>query len=666
MEQKSNVQYRAEKEYKNSKEKFYLLLREIISNSIHAVLIRKKKELDSGIAYSPEINLTMTIREKNCTIVLEDNGEGFTDKNTKYFDELDVRNEEKESLNFHPLGQGRLAILYFSDKAQYETVFKNSNGELRKKSFPYPNTEEGLFSVADFIETPTNDVKTYTKLTLEIEKQNSLGRVNTFFKKHSGVSDFKQWLVSTFFPIIVTNEDLTINIELNGESDTVNRKEIVSGTKNISFTMSIDGEENKKNFTLWLIKNNDELRGENPIVCFARDLRAELETGKLRYTLDNKDGYFLYLTSDYFDEHVDTKGEKISIPEDAINAINIKTTELLDDFFKETIQNNQKATCANLKNFKKKYPSLETFVAEQDLLGSKTIMDEEAMVKSAIETKGKYEKSFWSKMTKPYKERNKNEDKPYDESEECQKLLNSSLQIYVKHRESVLERLKEMIEPYDEEGNLKKELESDVQELLLKRGKLIDSSKEINHLHNLWILDDKFTTFSSTFRAKSTKPGQDQSDIYVWADNPQSVKQVLILELKSTTHAHNAGNKEEGMIAQVKRYASDVYNYPKKVLNWDEDMSNVQYLGIILARKEDINKELISPNTSSGYRRIPFLKDSYHNEDQFFPTGNKDEAKPIQIELSSFEDIYKLASSRNEVFFRLLKKEFEVDEVTES
>ena len=41
MEQKSNVQYRAEKEYKNSREKFFLLLREIISNAIHAVLIRK-------------------------------------------------------------------------------------------------------------------------------------------------------------------------------------------------------------------------------------------------------------------------------------------------------------------------------------------------------------------------------------------------------------------------------------------------------------------------------------------------------------------------------------------------------------------------------------------------------------------------------------------------
>ena len=53
MEQKSNVQYRAEKEYKNSREKFFLLLREIISNSIHAVLIRQNKETN----FIPQLDL---------------------------------------------------------------------------------------------------------------------------------------------------------------------------------------------------------------------------------------------------------------------------------------------------------------------------------------------------------------------------------------------------------------------------------------------------------------------------------------------------------------------------------------------------------------------------------------------------------------------------------
>lgn len=94
MEQKSNVQYRAEKEYKNSREKFFLLLREIISNSIHAVLIRQNKETN----FIPQLDLNITFDENQCKIELRDNGEGFTEKNRLYFEELDKKNLERSSL----------------------------------------------------------------------------------------------------------------------------------------------------------------------------------------------------------------------------------------------------------------------------------------------------------------------------------------------------------------------------------------------------------------------------------------------------------------------------------------------------------------------------------------------------------------------------------------
>ena len=45
------------------------------------------------------------------------------------------------------------------------------------------------------------------------------------------------------------------------------------------------------------------------------------------------------------------------------------------------------------------------------------------------------------------------------------------------------------------------------------------------------------------------------------------------------------------MIAQVKRYAHDFYKHPHKTLNWTVNTEQVQYTGIILARKSDIDKE---------------------------------------------------------------------------
>lgn len=658
MEQRSNVQNRAEKEYKNSREKFHLLFREIISNSIQAVLIRKEKEKKALGSYIPEITLNIDYSDKRCTIDLRDNGEGFTEINSQCFDELDKKNSEKERYHFHPLGQGRLAIVFFSDKANYETVYKDVNGVMRKKSFPYPKPDEGLFSLFEFDDGASNAEDTYTDLRIDIDKQNSLSRANTFFKKYSDIGLLKQWMVETFFPAIVANDDLVIKLILNGDVEKITRKSIEAETESLPFDMTFE-EEGKFDFKLWLIKRSTPLKKDNPIVCFARYLIAELENGKLRYTLDSNEGYSLYLTSEYFDEHVDTKGEKIEISISDVIAINEKINVLLDDYFKDIITRNQEESKRNLKNFKKRFPSLDAFIPEKTVEENKGVMDEEDLVKTAIETKGKYEKKFWTQMSKPSSE---DDDVPYEETVECQKLLNSSLHIYVKHRERILERLLEMIKPYGEDGEPKPELESEVQELLFKRGNLFDNSKGINHLHNLWILDDKFTTFSSTLKGKSTKPGEEKSDIYIWSDDPKSVKQVLILELKSTTQAHNAGNAKESMIGQVKRYATDVYNKPQQILNWNEDTSNIQYQAIILARKADIQKEVTSISAGGKFRRIPFLKDSRYKDDVFYPKNSDEIEVPIRIELYSFEDIYKLASSRNDVFFRLLKNEFEVVE----
>ena len=45
MEQRSDVEFRAEKLYKNTREKFGYLIREVVSNSIHAVLIKNPREV---------------------------------------------------------------------------------------------------------------------------------------------------------------------------------------------------------------------------------------------------------------------------------------------------------------------------------------------------------------------------------------------------------------------------------------------------------------------------------------------------------------------------------------------------------------------------------------------------------------------------------------------
>ena len=498
---------------------------------------------------------------------------------------------------------------------------------------------------------------TYTKLTILINKQLALGRAKTFFKNYPNSELFKQWFIETFFPFIISDEALVINISLNGDCFTIKKDSIEAETQKESFELTLS-DDNKYSFILWLIKNNKPMHGDNPIICFARNLRASLSNGHLSYSIDNSEGYTLYLTSIFFDEYVDTKGERIDVSCYDIICIQNKINEILDNKFKKVIEQNRKETQRNLKNFKSRYPSLDLFVNEGRIAEEKNVVKESDIVKSAINEKGRIEKAFWTQIDK---DEEQDEDNSFSDSEDCQKLLNSSLQVYVKHRESVLRRLKTLINKYEEEGDNKPELEATIHELFLKRGATLNNSSDINHLHNLWILDDRFTIFSNNFKAKSTKSGQAQSDIYIWADAPEKTKQILILELKSTTKAHNAGNIHEGMVAQVKRYANDFYNNPTKVLNWDVNVDNIQYHGIILARKSDIKKELSSPQASGRYESIPFLENSFYCDDAFFIDGDPRHKIGIRIELYSYEDIYQLASDRNSVFFKLLRREFDLE-----
>ena len=249
MEQKSDVVFRAEKEYKNSREKFSFLLREVVSNSIHAVLIRKDKEQN----FNPKVILKITYSDDKCEITLKDNGEGFTKVNSECFERLDRRNPEKEQHNFHPLGQGRLAIVYFADSARYETVYKDSEGVLKKREIPYPNDKDDLFNIDLFSELLSDENDSYTILNLAISKQKTLKRAKTFFKKYSNIEDLKLWFVKTFFPFIVNNEKLEIEIFYNSDSIVVKKEVLENEIELLPFNIDL-GEEQSYPFNLWLIK----------------------------------------------------------------------------------------------------------------------------------------------------------------------------------------------------------------------------------------------------------------------------------------------------------------------------------------------------------------------------------------------------------------------------
>lgn len=650
MEQKSDVIFRAEKIYKNSREKFGFLIREIVSNSIHAAIIRKCRSDQK--AFVPKIEVKMEIRENDAEITVVDNGEGFNEFNRRIFTHLDMRNSEKERLNLHPKGQGRLAIIYFSDTACFTSVFNDSSGKYKSKSFYYPEAELSLFDIENAEGTETNDLETFTKLELKLTKPKTFSRAKTFFSKYCNITLLKNWFIENFFPFFMEYKDLLLEISFNEESISLDKSYIEKNVISIPFSAVVSDEsETKYDFNIWLAENAGSPKTRNPILCFARHLRAEIENGKLEYEIDLPCAYDWLLTSEYFDNNVDQKGDKIEISTEDVLIIQSELCSALDKHFASEIEKNRKETKSNIETTKAKYNSLAIFVDETKISGSKTILREQDIVNNAIESKGKIEKAYWTSQ-------NSNE-------EDVGKLINSSLQIYVDHRGKVLRKFHMLIKKFNEDGEIKPELEDTIHDLLMKRGANLRDTNNINQMHNLWILDDKYAIFSDNYRGQSTRSGQGLSDIYLWVDDPKRARELLILELKSTTNAHNSGNKYESMVAQVKRYASQFYQDPEKTLNWNINTEEIMYSGIILARKSDIFKELTSNNIGGHPMKIPFLQSSYYFNENFSISGKvigTPSFKDIRIEMYSYEDIHELATNRNEVFLNLLNGEFCIHE----
>jgi hypothetical protein len=567
MEQKSDVRYRAEKLYKSGREKFGFLLRETVSNAIHASLI--KKSIDEKL--KPCVRVEIVIDENQCIILVNDNGEGFNELNSSHFTHLDRRNPEKEKLRLHPMGQGRLAIVFFADSAMFSSTYRDSKGDYKFKQFEYPyqNTTYDLFDIENYPCPDSQDTETGTALKITINKPLTLSRAKTFFKRYEDVEKLKDWFIGDFFPFYLENENLSLHISLNGDTRIINKEHIETRVSNEAFSVNFESNpENSQDFKLWLVKNDEAPRSKNNITCFARHLRAEISDSKLEYEIDIKDSYDWFLTPEYFDAHADQKGEKIDIPQFAVAAIQDALTTALDLRFSDEILRNKKQTNWNVTAARKRFNSLNPFIDSDEFVDSKKVHRESDIVSAAIEQKGKIEKAYWTNNTV--------------DPNDIGKLLNSSLQIYVDHRGRVLKKLDELIKKYNADGEDKRELEDTIHDLLMKRGSNLGESQNINHLHNLWVLDDKYAIFSDTRKGLSTGNGQSKSDIYFWIDDPRKSRELLILELKSTTNAHNAGDRYESMISQVKRYAARFYTAPGKTVNWDVDPTLILYTGIIL------------------------------------------------------------------------------------
>ena len=215
------------------------------------------------------------MHEKSASLVVKDNGDGFNEYNRKYCTYLDDRNPEKERMKFHPQGQGRLAVIYFSDDAKYISVYRDNSKKLKKKMFSYPEKEMPLFDIEKSEgNDATDEVFTSTELHLKISQPSTFKRAKTFFDKYSDVECLTNWFVDNFFPFFIENDNLKLAVSLNGAKKEITKRYIENNVTSIPFLLRME-EEKEYNFRLWLVKNESKMpKSKNFITCFARHIQA--------------------------------------------------------------------------------------------------------------------------------------------------------------------------------------------------------------------------------------------------------------------------------------------------------------------------------------------------------------------------------------------------------
>lgn len=610
-----DIKNRATKLYKNKKNGFEFLLKEMLSNAMHSCIISKNE--------NPKVTIDIQHTQSDVKLVITDNGDGFTDENYNNFKILDKENEIKRNNGFQSFGQGRLVLFYFSDTNKYESLYKEGN-IVYKRVFTYPVDENTLFA-DDSKEVAQDDAQTNTSVQIHLKSDYKLERARTFFNKYDTIEAIKNYILLNFFPLLTSVE---IELIYNQDSDSISK---ITSNDYVSKPFDLKIGDKNYNFSLYLL-NSD--KSDYNVQCFAKGILCSLsDKNKLCYDL--KINRALYLTSDYFNENIDLIGEKIECDTETVGNIQNKIKEILDIEFQDTIASNRKKNVEKINTFKTTRPSFKDFV-NLNIDNVNNELSEDDIQQNASTNKIEAEIKYWNGENTEYND----------------KLVKSSLFIYLKHREKILEKFKnDFLNHQQDNGDKKKENESTVHDILFKRSKEIydNANDDVYFNHNLWLIDDKFSLFKN---AKSTVNGQNASDVYLYCDN-DNADEIVIIELKST---HNAHNKND-MIKQINQYAVDTYNQKNNILQGCiTNTTKCRYYGYIIASQEDI-QGIFNDATMNGtvLSKIPFLDNSYYINSKFQPKDGI--LVDIKIELISYKDLYYIANKRNEPIIKLMYKD---------
>ncbi len=606
----------------NAVEEFYkkpsleMVYFEAVSNSIYAGAndIFIKISIDS---YNNPCSLLISI---------EDNGEGFNDRNFDKFKHL----LKKESKNHK--GLGRLVFLKYFDKIQISSIYDNI-----KRDFIFDNDFKGI---SDFIElNEITDNKTVLNFSgYKLEKVNQYDYLKPSY--------IKEKIIEKFYPHLYSLKEqkkelkITISLETNSPN---NDYDFFNDTQIIDITQLPELESIEfplddlmfDNLTLKYLIVNDNSLEKSIITAICVDERT------IPFDIIKKDnipnGYkiIFILFSNYFIGKVDCSRQELTLDTFERRMIEKifteKVSDILNDKIPEIVERNKKINT----NLIDKYPHLQGFFDEKSV----GLIDRSITLETA-------HKRF-IKAQQEILESTDLTDEQYNKSLE---MSSRSLTEYVLYRNKIINKLKQI--------DIKSS-EADIHNIIVPKGKILKNSNLMNDIYsnNAWLLDDKYMSYLTTLSDQkmseiineiSFEEEKDNSrpDIaIIFSNDPEKNIKVdaVIVELKKL--GLPLARKEE-VISQLKQRARKISNlYPNKI-------QRIWFYGIV-----DIDKELRISLKEEKFIEIFSKGTVFYKEHDTIIDEDKDIRIPYGLFIINYEAFIQDAESRNSTFLNILKEE---------
>jgi len=593
------------------------VIREAITNSIHAgarniavdlVFSEKNYELFQGAERK--------VLEK---ISIIDDGEGFTSENLDHFDEICTSHKD----DIGGKGVGRLSFLKYANHVKIRSQLKNELIE-----FVYTPD----FKLEDVKRSVNSGANSTCILLSDLKNQ-----INTQVKNlvNSTCDDVKLLL------FLKNQQGHSVDIRFTHNSKQEFSEDFNFSGKDVVALEQKEFEMEGTKFKCYLFRDKPPAKGVAAMLCADNLCIEEILISK-RFDVCR---YSIFITSDYFSRRSNMERQELVIPktdeeadlvspisrEKLMPRIQEECLAMIDGYAKGDIE---QFKTNNIEKLKKHYPYINT----ASLGGNAALLDADEVVKTYRAQQARQEDSLVEAL----------EEGKTVSWDEVSHLASADLARYIVHRALVIDSLEKM--------------PTDSAEIVIHNAILPKKSDGSDlRENNVWLVDDKFLSYSSihsddvlskiihqvdaSFESKENR----KPDIAAFfsKDSENQPNKLVIIEFKKP-YADVFENSKS--LTQCRFYASELVDAIPTVLE-------VFAFAIV-----DIDDKFYRELKQTNFRDVFSLKDRVVYND--FKIG-KNEAIPLHQYVMPASALLKDAKARNRVFEEVLQFDVRGDTKTE-